>query len=171
MLDLNFVRENLTLVEEKLRQRGMDPAAVLKGFREVDRQRRQAITEAETSKAQRNKASEEIAKLKKSGQDASAAMAQTKDLREKNQTLEKTAADLDVRLRDILAGIPNLPHASVPIGNSAEQNVEVRRWGAPPKFDFAPKPHWDVGEGAGILDLPAATKITGARFAVYKGWG
>jgi seryl-tRNA synthetase len=167
MLDLNFVRENLPLVEEKLRQRGMDPAAVLKDFREVDTQRRQAVTEAETSKAQRNKASEEIAKLKKSGQDASAAMAQTRDLREKIQTLEKTAADLDTRLRDILAGIPNLPHASVPVGHSAEQNVEVRRWGAPPKFDFTPKAHWDLGAELGILDLERAVKLTGARFAVY----
>src|ERR1035441_8424367 len=171
MLDLNFVRENLPLVEEKLRQRGMDPAAVLKDFREVDTQRRQAITEAETSKAQRNKASEEIAKLKKSGQDASAAMAQTKDLREKIQTLEKTAADLDARLRDILAGIPNLPHASVPIGHSAEQNVEVRRWGSPPKFDFTPKAHWDLGAELGILDLERAAKITGARFALYWDMG
>ncbi len=167
MLDLNFVRENLPLVEEKLRQRSMDPAAVLKDFREVDTQRRQAITEAETSKAQRNKASEEIAKLKKSGQDASTAMAQTKDLREKIQTLEKTAADLDARLRDILAGIPNLPHASVPIGDSAEQNVEVRRWGTPPNFDFTPKAHWDLGAELGILDLERAVKLTGARFAVY----
>jgi seryl-tRNA synthetase len=167
MLDLNFVRENLPLVEEKLRQRGMDPAAVLKDFREVDTQRRQAITEAETTKAQRNKASEEIAKLKKSGQDASAAMAQTKDLREKIQTLEKTAADLDARLRDILAGLPNLPHATVPVGNSAEQNVEVRRWGTPPKFDFTPKSHWDLGAELGILDLGRAVKLTGARFAVY----
>jgi seryl-tRNA synthetase len=167
MLDLNFVRDNLPLVEEKLRQRGMDPAAVLRDFREVDTQRRQAITESETTKAQRNKASEEIAKLKKSGQDASAAMAQTKDLREHIQTLEKTAADLDARLRDILAGIPNLPHASVPIGNSAEQNVEVRRWGTPPKFDFTPKAHWDLGAELGILDLERAVKLTGARFAVY----
>src|SRR6266567_3884482 len=167
MLDLNFVRENLTLVEEKLRQRGMDPAAVLRDFREVDRQRRQAITEAETSKAQRNKASEEIAKLKKSGQDASAAMAQTKDLREKIQTLEKTAADLDVRLRDILAGIPNLQHASVPIGQSAEQNVEARQWGTLPKFNFTAKPHWDLGAELDILDLERAVKLTGARFAVY----
>jgi seryl-tRNA synthetase len=171
MLDLNFVRENLPLVEEKLRQRGMDPAAVLKDFREVDTQRRQAITEAETSKAQRNKASEEIAKLKKSGQDASAAMAQTKDLREKIQTLEKAAADLDARLRDILAGIPNLPHASVPVGNSAEQNVEVRRWGTPPAFDFTPKAHWDLGAELGILDLERAVKLTGARFAVYWDFG
>jgi seryl-tRNA synthetase len=167
MLDLNFVRENLPLVEEKLRQRGMDPAAVLRDFREVDTQRRQAITEAETNKAQRNKASEEIAKLKKSGQDATAAMAQTKDLREKIQTLEKTATELDARLRDILAGIPNLPHESVPVGHSAEDNVEVRRWGTPPKFDFTPKPHWDLGAELGILDLERAVKLTGARFAVY----
>jgi seryl-tRNA synthetase len=167
MLDLNFVRENLPLVEEKLRQRGMDPAAVLKDFRDVDTQRRQAITEAETSKAQRNKASEEIAKLKKSGQDAGAAITQTKELREKISELEKTASDLDGRLREILAGIPNLPHSSVPVGRSADDNVEVRRWGTPPKFDFTPKPHWDLGAELGILDLERAVKLTGARFAVY----
>ena len=167
MLDLSFVRENLPLVEEKLRQRGLDPAAVLKDFREVDTQRRHAITEAETSKAQRNKASEEIAKLKKAGQDASTAMAQTKELREKISELEKTAADLDGWLRDILTGIPNLPHSSVPVGHSAEDNVEVRRWGTAPKFDFTPKPHWDLGPDLGILDLERAVKLTGARFAVY----
>jgi seryl-tRNA synthetase len=167
MLDLNFVRENLPLVEEKLRQRGMDPATVLKDFREVDTQRRQAITEAETSKAQRNKASEEIAKLKKAGQDASAAMAQTKELREKISVLEKTATDLDARLREILVGIPNLPHATVPVGHSAEENVEARRWGTLPKFDFTPKAHWDLGPELGILDLDRAAKLTGARFAVY----
>jgi seryl-tRNA synthetase len=167
MLDLNFVRENLPLVEEKLRQRGTDPAAVLQDFREVDTQRRQAITEAETSKAQRNKASEEIGKLKKAGQDASAAMAQTKELRERITELEKTAADLDARLRDILAGIPNLPHSSVPVGHSADDNVEVRRWGNPPKFDFTPKAHWDLGVELGILDQERAVKLTGARFAVY----
>ena len=167
MLDLNFVRENLSLVEEKLRQRGMDPAAVLKDFREVDTNRRQAITEAETSKAVRNKASEEIAKLKKSGQDASSAMTQSKELREKIAELEKTAADLDGRLREILAGIPNLPHASVPVGHSADDNLEVRRWGTAPKFDFTPKAHWDLGPELGILDLERAVKLTGARFAVY----
>lgn len=167
MLDLNFVRENLPLVEEKLRQRGLDPAAVLKDFREVDTQRRQAITEAETSKAQRNKASEEIAKLKKAGEDASAAMAQTKDLKEKISALEKTATDLDARLRDILTGIPNLPNDSVPVGKSADDNVEMRRWGTPPMFDFTPKPHWDLGAELGVLDLERAVKLTGARFAVY----
>jgi len=167
MLDLNFVRDNLPLVEEKLRQRGMDPSAVLKDFGEVDTQRRQAITEAETLKARRNKASDDIAKLKKSGQDATAAMAETKELREQVQTREKTAADLDARLQEILAGIPNLPHASVPVGHSADENIEVRRWGQAPQFDFTPKPHWELGEQLGILDLERAVKLTGARFAVY----
>ena len=167
MLDLNFVRDNLPLVEEKLRQRGLDPSAVLKDFRDVDTERRHAITEAETLKARRNKASEDIAKLKKTGQDATAAIAETKDLREQIQTREKTATDLDARLQEILAGIPNLPHASVPVGHSAEDNVEVRRWGQAPQFDFAPKPHWELGEQLGILDLERAVKLTGARFAVY----
>jgi seryl-tRNA synthetase len=167
MLDLSFVRDNLPLVEEKLRQRGLDPSVLLKDFREVDTQRRQAITETETRKAARNKASEEIAKLKKSGQDASAAMTQTKELREQIQALEKTATDLDARLREILVGIPNLPNANVPVGKSADDNVEVRQWGRAPKFDFTPKPHWDLGPELGILDLERAVKLTGARFAVY----
>jgi seryl-tRNA synthetase len=167
MLELNFVRENLPRVEEMLRQRGADPAAVLKDFRELDTQRRHAITEAETMKARRNTASEDISKLKKAGQDATAAIAETKDLREQIQAREKTAADLDARLRDILAGIPNMPHESVPVGHSAEENVEVRRWGAPPKFDFTPKPHWELGAELGVLDLERAVKLTGARFAVY----
>jgi len=167
MLDLNFVRDNLPKVEEMLRQRGTDPAAVLKDFRDVDTQRRQAITEAETLKARRNKASEDIAKLKKAGQDAATAIGETKDLREQIQAREKTAADLDARLQDILSGIPNLPHESVPAGHSAEENAEVRRWGTPPKFDFTPKPHWDLGAELGVLDLERAVKLTGARFAVY----
>jgi len=167
MLDLTFVRDNLPRVEEMLRQRGADPATVLKDFRDVDTQRRQAITEAETMKARRNKASEDIAKLKKNNQDATAAIAETKELREQIQSREKTAADLDARLHDILAGIPNMPHESVPVGHSAEDNVEVRRWGTPPKFDFTPKPHWDVGAELGVLDLERAAKLTGARFAVY----
>ena len=167
MLDLSFVRENLSRVEEMLRQRGADPAVVLRDFRDVDTQRRKAITEAETMKARRNKASEDINKLKKSGQDATAAIAETKDLREQIQAREKTASDLDGRLRDILAGIPNMPDASVPVGHSADENVEVRRWGTPPTFDFAPKAHWDLGAELGVLDLERAVKLTGARFAVY----
>src|SRR6266849_8145406 len=167
MLDLNFVRDNLPLVEEKLRLRGMNPGDVLKDFLEVDTQRRHAITEADTAKARRNRASEEIAKLKKSGQDATAQMSETKDLREQVQQLEKAAAELETRLREILAGIPNLPHESVPPGKTSEDNVEVRRWGAPPQFDFTPQPHWELGEQLGILDLERATKLSGARFAVY----
>ena len=171
MLDLNFVRDNLPLVEQKLRLRGMDPGQVLKDFLEVDTQRRQAITESETVKRERNRASEDIAKLKKSGQDASAQISETKELREQIQQLEKVAADLESRLHEILAGIPNLPHDSVPIGKTPEDNVEVRRWGSPPKFDFTPKPHWELGEELGILDLERATKLSGARFAVYWDMG
>jgi seryl-tRNA synthetase len=167
MLDLGFVRDNLPLLEEKLRQRGMDPAEVLKNFRAIDARRRQAITEAETLKAQRNRASEEIAKLKKSGQDATAQIAETKDLREKIQQLEKAAEEGETELRQVLTGIPNIPHASVPVGRTSDDNVEVRRWGKPPEFSFTPKPHWELGEQLGILDLERATKLSGARFAVY----
>jgi len=167
MLDLNFVRDHVPLVEEKLRQRGIQPAEVLKDFAQVDAQRRQAITSAETLKAQRNRASDEIAKLKKSGQDASWLIAQTKEFRENIQELEKAAEEYDTRLQEILTGIPNLPHESVPVGSKPEDNVEVRRWGTPPAFDFAPKPHWELGEQLGILDLERAVKLTGARFAVY----
>jgi seryl-tRNA synthetase len=167
MLDLNFVRDNLPLVEEKLRQRGMKPSEVLKNFAQVDAQRRQAITSAETMKAQRNRASEEIAKLKKSGQDAGTLIAETKDLREQVEELGKAADEYETRLRQILVGIPNIPHPDVPVGKSADDNVEVRRWGAPPAFDFAPKPHWEIGEQLGVLDLERAAKLSGARFAVY----
>src|SRR5438093_6098040 len=167
MLDLNFVRNNLPLVEQKLRDRGLDPADVLKDFHEINQQRRQAITDAETIKARRNRASEQIAKLKKSGQDGSALIAETKELREQIQDREKVAADLEKRSQQILAGLPNLPNESVPVGKSAEDNVEIRRWGTPPKFDFTPKPHWELGEQLGVLDLERAAKLSGARFAVY----
>jgi seryl-tRNA synthetase len=171
MLDLNFVRDNLPLVEEKLRQRGMKPSEVLKNFAQVDAQRRQAITSAETMKAQRNRASEEIAKLKKSGQDASALIEETKKLREHVEQLGKAAEEYETRLRQVLVGIPNMPHPSVPVGKSADNNVEARRWGTPPQFDFAAKPHWEIGEQLGVLDLERAAKLSGARFAVYWDMG
>jgi seryl-tRNA synthetase len=166
MLDLAFVRENLPKVEEMLRRRGQDPA-VLARFREIDDKRRQLITQSETLKAQRNRASEEIAKLKKAGQDASAEMAETKKLREQGEALEKQATEIDQELRTLLAGIPNVPNDSVPVGHSAEDNKEVRKWGTPPSFSFTPKPHWELGEQLGVLDLERATKLSGARFAVY----
>jgi seryl-tRNA synthetase len=171
MLDLGFVRDHLPLVEEKLRQRGMDPAVVLKDFQSIDSVRRTAITEAETLKAKRNQASEEIAKLKKDKQDATALINQTKELREKISVAEKHAEESDAKLRNILTGIPNLPADSVPVGKSEADNVEIRRWGAPPQFDFAPKPHWELGEELGVLDLERAAKLTGARFAVYWDMG
>ncbi len=171
MLDLNFVRDNLVLVEEKLRQRGMNPAEVLKDFRIIDGERRQAITAAETLQARRNRASEEIAKLKHNGQDASAQINEAKELREQIAESEKKAAELEARLREILTSLPNLPHSSVPVGTSAEDNVEARRWGTPPQFDFKPKPHWELGEQLGVLDLERAAKLSGARFAVYWALG
>jgi len=171
MLDLNFVRDNLPQVEEKLRQRGMNPAEVLKDFVAIDGERRQAITASETLQAQRNRASEEIAKLKKSGQDASAQISETKNLREQIQESEKKAAEQEARLRELLTAIPNLPNDTVPVGKTAEDNVEARRWGTQPQFDFKPKPHWELGEHLGILDLERAAKLSGARFAVYWALG
>ena len=167
MLDLAFVRNNLPLVEEKLRQRGMDASVVLKDFQSIDSQRRVAITEAETMKARRNQLTGEFQGLKKAGQDTAANLQEQKDLKEKIPAAEKLVAESDDQLRDILTGIPNLPDASVPVGKDADSNVEVRRWGTPPQFDFTPKPHWELGEELGILDLERAAKITGARFAVY----
>jgi seryl-tRNA synthetase len=171
MLDLGFVRDHLPLVEEKLRQRGMNPDGVLEDFHAIDVERRAAITKSETLKAQRNKATEEIAKLKKDKQDAAALINQTKELREKISEAEKAAEEADARLRNILTGIPNLPDDSVPIGKSEADNVEVRRWGAPPQYDFTPKPHWELGEELGVLDLARAAKLSGARFAVYWDMG
>ncbi|HTS57869.1 MAG TPA: serine--tRNA ligase [Terriglobales bacterium] len=167
MLDLNFVRDNLPLVEEKLRQRGLDPAAVLQDFAEVERERRQAIARVETLKAQRNQASEEIAKRKKRGEDVSQLVAETKQSREAVEEFETAAQQYERRLKEILSGIPNLPNASVPVGRGADENVEVRRWGTPPRFDFSPRPHWELGTELGVLDLERAVKLTGARFAVY----
>ena len=167
MLDLAFVRDHLPLVEEKLRQRGMDPAAVLQDFQSLDVERRAAIRESEELKARRNQLSDEVATLKKQKQDATALIEETKELREKIAGAEQRAEGLDTRMRDILVGLPNLPQDSVPVGSSADDNVEARRWGTPPQFDFTPKPHWELGESLGVLDLERAAKITGARFAVY----
>lgn len=171
MLELGYVRENLGQIEEMLRHRGQDPAKVLGNFRAVDERRRNLITQAETLKAQRNRASEEIARLKKSGQDAAAQVEQNKALREQGEALEKHANEAEQELRSVLAGIPNVPHSSVPVGKSAEDNVEVRLWGKPPEFDFTPKPHWELGQDLGVLDLERAVKLSGARFAVYWGLG
>jgi seryl-tRNA synthetase len=171
MLDLAFVRDNLPLIEQEMRQRGLDPSEIIGRFGELDARRRKAITEAENLKGKRNRASEQIAQLKKNKQDATALIEETKALREQIQEQEKAAEQLDAELRGLLVGIPNVPHASVPVGSTAEDNKEIRRWGEPPRFDFVPKPHWELGEALGILDLERAAKLTGARFAVYWGLG
>src|SRR5579864_5320825 len=168
MLDLSFVRDNIPRIEEMLRNRGMNPDVVLIDFRTVDAQRRQAIQSAETLKAHRNRLSEEIAGLKKTGQDANQLIAETRDMRVQIQELEKAAEEYDTRLSEVLVGIPNMPHESVPAGKTSDQNVEVRRWGTPSQFDFTPKPHWELGEQLGILDLERAAKLSGARFAVGR---
>src|SRR5271155_2879076 len=167
MLDLAFVRANLPLVEEKLRARGQDPAVLLGDFLAIDAHRRERITEAEQLKAQRNKLSEEVGKLKRSGQDATALMEETRGLKEKMESLDAAASEAEEHLRTILQRIPNLPHESVPPGKSEHDNVEIKRCGEQPKFDFRPKPHWEIGEALGILDLERAAKLSGARFAVY----
>ncbi len=169
MHDLNYFRDHVERFEQMAQQRGV--RLDLEGFRALDRERRELITAVERRKAERNKASEEIARLKKSGQDAGARIAEMKQVSEEIKRDDEHIGELDERLREFLLMVPNLPHLSVPVGKGAEDNVEVRRWGAPPSFDFAPKPHWEVGERAGILDLPRAAVIAGARFALYKGLG
>jgi len=174
MLDLGFVRNNLELVEEKLRARGADPAALLGDFRELDQARREAITLAEQSKARRNEFSQQVGALKKSGQDATAVMDETRALKDKLDELDKTAAQLDEQLRLSLASIPNLTRDEVPAGKSETDNVVVKTHladSAHRTWDFTPKPHWELGETLGILDLERAAKLSGARFAVYMGAG
>ncbi len=169
MHDLNYFRDHLDVFADMAKKRNM--ALDLDAYRALDKERRELITANEQRKAQRNKASEEIARLKKEKQSADALIAEMKQVSERIKQSDERVTELDATQRDLLLTIPNVPHSSVPVGTSAADNAEVRRWGAAPKFDFTPKPHWEVGEKAGILDLPAATKITGARFAVYKGWG
>jgi len=169
MLDLGYVREHLDAIEKMARDRGV--AVALDAFRIIDAERREVITSTERKKAERNKTSDEIVRLKQSGGDASAILARMKEVAEEIKRADERVAELDEALREFMLTVPNIPHASVPVGKGAADNVEVRRWGAPPKFDFAAKPHWELGEALKILDFDAAVKIAGARFAVYKGLG
>jgi seryl-tRNA synthetase len=169
MHDLNYFRDHLDEFAEMAKKR--NTTLDLDGFAALDKERRQLITENEQRKAQRNKASDEIARLKKEKQNADALLAEMKQVSERIKQTDERINELDAKQREFLLTIPNIPHKSVPYGRGAEGNVEVRRWGTPPKFDFQPKPHWEVAEQAGILDLEAAARITGARFAVYKSWG
>ena len=169
MHDLSYFREHLDVFAEMAKKRSM--TLDLDGFGALDKERRELITATEQLKAQRNKASEEIARLKKGKLNADSLIAEMKQVSEHIKQADERISALDAKQRELLLTIPNVPHSSVPTGSSARDNQEVRCWGTPPKFDFQPKPHWEVGERAGILDLETAAKITGARFAVYKGWG
>ncbi len=171
MLDLGFVRGNLEKVEEKLRARGADPAALLGDFRALDLRRREAITQAEQLKARRNELSQKVGALKKAGQDATAVMEETRALKDRLDELDKSAMEFDDQMRLSLARIPNLTRDEVPIGMSETDNVTVKSWGDKPNFNFTAKPHWELGEALGILDLERAAKLSGARFAVYMGAG
>lgn len=169
MHDLSYFREHLDVFADMAKKRCI--TLDLDSFRVFDKERRELITATEQLKAQRNKASDEIARLKKEKQNADSLIAEMKQVSERIKQSDERIAKLDAQQRELLLTIPNVPHSSVPVGSSAADNKQIRCWGTPPKFDFQPKPHWEVGERARILDLETAAKITGARFAVYKGWG
>jgi seryl-tRNA synthetase len=165
MLDLAYFRNNFDKVAERLATRG--GALNLDGFRELDRKRRAAISEAEQLKAKKNAQSKEIGRLRAQKVDTTELQKEGRALDEQIAAFDKVKDEADAEFQTLLAGVPNIPHESVPVGRSAEDNVEVRRFGTPPKFDFEPKAHWDLGPELGILDLERAAKLTGARFALY----
>jgi seryl-tRNA synthetase len=169
MHDLSSFRTNLEAIAAKLGSRGF--VLDVDEFRALDSERRAAVTEAEQLKAARNEASQQIAALRKAGQDTSARQAEVRATGERISVLDERVKQLDDSFRERLAGIPNVPHESVPEGRSSDENVEVRRSGEPPAFAFTPKPHWELGAELNVLDLERAAKITGARFAVYIGLG
>jgi len=169
MHDLGYFREHLAQFEQMAANRGI--TIDFEAFRELDRERRQSITANERLKAERNRAGEEIARRKRAGENADDLLAQMKRVADEIKSADERIADLDARSQQFMLLVPNLAHPSVPVGRDASANVEVRRWGSPPKFDFAPLPHWELGERAGILDLPRAAKIAGARFSLYRGLG
>ena len=169
MHDLGYFREHVGEFEQMAANRGV--VIDFDKFRAIDQERRERITAAERLKAQRNKASEEIPRRKKAGEDVSSLLAEMKQVSEEIKLADERIAELDAKLSDFMLNVPNLPHGSVPVGHFITDNVEARRWGAPPKFNFKPRPHWEIAESAGILDFQRAAKMSGARFAVYRGLG
>ncbi len=169
MHDISLFRGDFERVAARLAARGA--IAGLDRFGELDRARRAAISESEQLKARANASSAEIGKLRRQGEDTTARQEQVRAMKERTAELEEHVKTLDGEFRELLAGIPNIPHESVPSGKDSEDNLEIRKWGEPRKFDFEPKAHWDLGPELGILDLTRAAKITGARFALYWGAG
>ena len=169
MYDLNFFRQNIDLIQQRLATRGFE--LDLSGFQDLDQRRRKILTESEQLKAERNQATARIGQLKKSGQDTSPEQKAVRAIGDQITALDAKASELETEFRDFLARIPNLPQESVPIGKDEHANVEVHRHGTPPVFPFTPKPHWELGADLGILDLERAAKVSRARFAVYWGLG
>jgi seryl-tRNA synthetase len=169
MYDLAYFRANFDRIAERLQTRANPPN--LDGFRELDKRRRAAIAESEQLKASRNAETAEIGRLRREGVDTTERQQQVRAAADRIAQLDEEAKAADESFRELLAGVPNVPHESVPVGRTADDNVEVRRCGEPPHFDFEPKAHWDLGPELGILDLERAAKVTGARFAVYWGLG
>jgi len=171
MLDPVFVRDNPALVEERLRSRGLDPTSDLAALATLEAGRRRLLPEVEGLKRDQNASGEAVARAKKAGEDPSAVFAENKVRGAKIKTLEAELAEIDAQRDALLLTLPNLPHETVPVGASADDNVEVRKWGTPKDFTFTPKPHWDLGAALGILDFERATRMSGARFAVLMGAG
>lgn len=169
MLDVKFVRQNPDIVRRSLQNRRTE--ADLDRFLKLDEERRNLLFEVEKLKNLRNSESEEIARKKKAKEPADELIARMKEVSQQIKEMDEKINEVENSLEEILLTIPNIPDDSVPIGESDADNVEVRRWGEPTKFDFEPKPHWDIGEDLDILDFERARKITGSRFTVYKGAG
>jgi len=172
MLDLNYVRENIDAVRAALANRGA-PAAALDDFARADAERRNAIGESDRLNAERNAASREIGALMKDGKrdEADARRKAVNELKDRIAEFDVKRDAAEARIRELLSTLPNIPHASVPIGPDESANVEIRRWGIKPEFDFEPRDHVELGTALGILDLERATKIAGARFAILYGAG
>ncbi len=169
MIEIKFVRQNLDIVQQSLENRG--GTADWDAFTHADQQRKALLSEIEQLRHKRNVVSDEIAALKKSGQDAQDMILEMRKVGERVKELEKEIAVHDEVIASVLMGIPNIPHASVPVGKDENDNVLVKTHGTPPEFDFETKAHWDIGEGCGILDLGRAAQITGARFPLLLGEG
>ncbi|ABN53583.1 MAG TPA: serine--tRNA ligase [Hungateiclostridium thermocellum] len=169
MLDIKLIRSNPEILKKALQKR-KDNFDV-NGLLSLDEKRRKTLVELEQLRNKQNENSKLIPKYKKEGKDVSSLMEEMKSLSEKIKALDAEVRKIDEELNAILLTIPNIPHESVPMGDSDEDNVEVRRWGEPRKFDFTPKPHWEIGENLDILDFSKAAKVTGARFTFYKGLG
>ncbi len=169
MLDMKFVRENPELVVEAVKRRNGN--LDLTEFLELDKKRREITVQVETLKSERNTASQEIGKLKKAGQDATEQMAAVRALGDKIAEDDKELKAIEVRLKEILLTIPNIPADDVPVGADDSANPVVRTWGEPGKFDFEPKAHWDIGEGLNIIDFERGVKVSGTRYIFYRGLG